>query len=51
MIARIWEGKTKIEYSETYREIIIERDIPDYCFRHSKTDPLRHSKIDPLPLG
>ena len=30
MIARIWEGKTKVEYSETYRKIIIERDIPDY---------------------
>ncbi len=30
MIARIWEGKTKIEYLETYQKIIIERDIPDY---------------------
>ncbi len=30
MIARIWHGKTKIEYSETYKKIIIERDIPDY---------------------
>ena len=30
MIARIWEGKTKIEYSETYRKIITERDIPNY---------------------
>ena len=30
MIARIWEGKNKVEYSETYRKIIIERDIPDY---------------------
>ena len=30
MIARIWKGKTKIEYSETYKKIIIERDIPDY---------------------
>ncbi len=30
MIARIWKGKTKIEYSETYRKIITERDIPNY---------------------
>ena len=30
MIARVWEGKTKIEHSETYQKIIEERDIPDY---------------------
>ena len=30
MIARIWEGRTKIEHSETYAKIIEERDIPDY---------------------
>ena len=30
MIARVWEGKTKIEHSDTYTKIIQERDIPDY---------------------
>lgn len=30
MIARVWEGKTRIEHSETYTKIIEERDIPDY---------------------
>jgi len=30
MIARVWEGKTGIEHSETYAKIIEERDIPDY---------------------
>lgn len=30
MTARVWEGKTKIEHSETYTKIIKERDIPDY---------------------
>ncbi len=30
MIARIWEGKTRIEHSETYARVIEERDIPDY---------------------
>ena len=30
MIARVWEGKTRIEHSETYAKIIKERDIPGY---------------------
>ena len=30
MIARVWEGQTKVEHSEAYKKIIIERDIPDY---------------------
>ena len=30
MIVRVWEGKTRIEHSETYAKIIKERDIPDY---------------------
>ncbi|WP_430908821.1 antibiotic biosynthesis monooxygenase family protein [Maribacter sp. 2-571] len=30
MVTRIWEGRTKIEHSETYTKIIRERDIPDY---------------------
>ena len=30
MTARIWEGRTKIEHSGIYTEIIEERDIPDY---------------------
>ncbi|MDO1501716.1 antibiotic biosynthesis monooxygenase [Winogradskyella maritima] len=30
MIARIWEGKTKIEFSDTYTQLIEERDILDY---------------------
>ena len=30
MVARIWEGRTKIEHSEVYTKIIEERDIPDY---------------------
>lgn len=30
MIARIWEGKTIAEHSKAYKNIIIERDIPDY---------------------
>jgi len=30
MIARVWKGQTKIEHSETYTKIIVERDIPDY---------------------
>ena len=30
MITRVWEGKTKIEHSETYTKIIEVRDIPDY---------------------
>lgn len=30
MIARIWEGRTKIEHSEMYTKIIEKRDIPDY---------------------
>ena len=30
MIARVWMGKTKIEYSERYEEIIVDRDIPGY---------------------
>ncbi len=30
MTARVWEGKTRIEHSETYTKIIEERDIPDY---------------------
>ena len=30
MIARIWEGKTKIEHSRLYSEIIQERDMPNY---------------------
>lgn len=30
MIARIWEGKTKIDHGEVYTQIIEQRDIPDY---------------------
>lgn len=30
MIARVWQGKTKIEHSDTYKNIIERRDIPDY---------------------
>ncbi|MEO9893193.1 antibiotic biosynthesis monooxygenase [Aurantibacter sp.] len=30
MITRIWEGRTKIEHSDIYTKIIMERDIPDY---------------------
>lgn len=30
MIARIWEGKTKIQHAETYTDLIEVRDIPDY---------------------
>jgi heme-degrading monooxygenase HmoA len=30
MIVRVWEGKTKIEHSETYTKIIKERDILNY---------------------
>ncbi|GAA5021006.1 hypothetical protein GCM10011506_03600 [Marivirga lumbricoides] len=36
MTARVWEGKTRNEHSETYTEIIEERDIPNY----RKTDGL-----------
>ena len=34
MITRVWEGKTRIEHSETYTKMIEERDISDY----KKTD-------------
>ena len=30
MVARVWVGKTKIEYSKKYLNIIVERDIPNY---------------------
>lgn len=30
MIARVWQGKTKNEYSEIYKKIIEDRDIPYY---------------------
>jgi len=30
MTARVWEGKTSLEHSETYTKIIEERDIPAY---------------------
>ena len=34
MITRVWEGKTRIEHSETYTKMIEERAIYDY----KKTD-------------
>ncbi len=30
MIARIWHGRTKVEYFESYTEFMKERAIPDY---------------------
>ena len=30
MIARVWEGKTRIKHSDAYAKIIDERDIPNY---------------------
>jgi len=30
MVARVWEGKTKIEHAKIYTKIISERDMPDY---------------------
>ena len=30
MIARLWEGQTKIEHSKACAKIIEERDIPNY---------------------
>jgi len=30
MITRVWEGKTSIKHSDTYTNLIQERDIPGY---------------------
>ncbi|MEM9075710.1 MAG: antibiotic biosynthesis monooxygenase [Bacteroidota bacterium] len=30
MIARIWEGKTKVEHEKVYEQFMKERAVPDY---------------------
>ncbi|RNC87087.1 MAG: antibiotic biosynthesis monooxygenase [Winogradskyella sp.] len=34
MIARVWQGKTRLEHSDIYTKIIEERDMPNYRKTH-----------------